>query len=150
MEKSVNDVWNEALQFIQDNVDDQCYSTWFEPIKPVKLQTNIITVQVPSKFFYEYLEEHYIQLLKAAITKSLSQDAKLVYSIVLENAYGNAQAPTMKLPSSGRKKHPRQSVNMPMKIGNDKEIKNPFVIPGLQKLNIDSQLNPNYSFENFI
>ena len=83
MEKSVNDVWNEALQFIQDNVDDQCYSTWFEPIKPVKLQTNIITVQVPSKFFYEYLDEHYIQLLKAAITKSLSQDAKLVYSIVL-------------------------------------------------------------------
>ena len=150
MEKSVNDVWKEALQFIQDNVDDQCFNTWFEPIKPVKLQVNIITVQVPSKFFYEYLEEHYIQLLKAAITKSIGQDAKLVYSIVLENAYGNAKAPTMNVPSSGRKKHPRQSVNMPMKIGNDKEIKNPFVIPGLQKLNIDSQLNPNYSFDNFI
>ena len=150
MEKSVNDVWKEALQFIQDNVDDQCFNTWFEPIKPVKLQVNIITVQVPSKFFYEYLEEHYIQLLKAAITKSIGQDAKLVYSIVLENAYGNAKAPTMNVPSSGRKKHPRQGVNMPMKIGNDKEIKNPFVIPGLQKLNIDSQLNPNYSFDNFI
>ena len=37
-----------------------------------------------------------------------------------------------------------------MKIGNDKGIKNPFVIPGLQKLNINSQLNPNYTFENFI
>ena len=57
MEKSVNDVWKEALQFIQDNVDDQCFNTWFEPIKPVKLQVNIITVQVPSKFFYEYLDD---------------------------------------------------------------------------------------------
>lgn len=150
MEKSVGDVWSSALQFIKDNVDEQSFQTWFEPIKAVKIQANILTVQVPSKFFYEYLEENYIQLLKVAITKALGQDAKLVYSIVLENRYDNAQPPTMNLPSAGRKKPAKQSVNMPVKIAGDKGIKNPFIIPGLQKLNIDSQLNPNYSFDNFI
>ena len=150
MDKSVNALWNNTLQFINDNVDEQCFSTWFEPIKPLKIQGNVLTVQVPSKFFYEYLEENYIQLLKSAITKCIGENAKLVYSIVLENAYDNATPPTMKLPSAGRKKISPQSINMPMKIGNEKGIKNPFVIPGLQKLNIDSQLNPSYNFDNFI
>ncbi|MGB1185182.1 MAG: DnaA ATPase domain-containing protein, partial [Schleiferiaceae bacterium] len=150
MDVSVSSVWNQSLEFIKDNVDEQIYTTWFEPIKAIKLQASVLTVQVPSKFFYEYLEENYISLLKAAITKPLGKEAKLVYSIVLENTYDNITPPTMKLPSSGRKKHPAQSVNMPMKIGSEKGIKNPFVIPGLQKLNIDSQLNPNYTFENFI
>ena len=150
MEKSVTEVWQNTLDFIKDNVDEQNFGTWFEPIKAVKLQGSILTIQVPSKFFYEYLEENYIKLLKVAIKKIIGENAKLVYSIVLENSYGNAQPPTMKLPSSGRKKPGQQSVNMPVKLGSEKGIKNPFVIPGLQKLNIDSQLNPNYSFENFV
>ena len=150
MNKTVGTIWNEALEFIKDNVDEQCYDTWFNPIKPIKTQGSVLTVQVPSKFFYEYLEENYIQLLKAAISKTLGEGAKLVYSIVLESSYDNSTPPTMKLPSSGRRKHKPQSVNMPVALANEKSIKNPFVIPGLQKLNIDSQLNPNYTFENFI
>jgi len=53
MDKSVNAVWKDTLQFIKDNVDEQCFATWFEPIKPLKIQGNVLTVQVPSKFFYE-------------------------------------------------------------------------------------------------
>jgi chromosomal replication initiator protein len=38
---------------------------------------------------------------------------------------------------------------MPMKL-NKRELKNPFVIPGIQKVKIESQLNPSYTFDNFI
>lgn len=150
MKDTAMEVWNQALKFIKDNVDEQHFSTWFEPIVPKKLQGSVLTIQVPSKFFYEYLEENYIQLLKSSITKLLGKDAKLVYSIVMENTYGNSSAPSIKLPSANRKKHAKQNVNMPMNIGNEKGIRNPFIIPGLQKLNIDSQLNPSYTFENFV
>src|SRR3546814_3979803 len=37
---------------------------------------------------------------------------------------------------------------MPVNI--NASIQNPFVIPGLKKVNIDPQLNPKYSFDNFI
>lgn len=150
MEKSAFDVWNTALQFISDNVEETVYATWFSPIKAIKIQNNVLTVQVPSKFFYEYLEENYLQLLKSAITKSLGSNAKLVYSIVMENTYGNTEPPTVKIPSTGRKKPLSQSVNMPLKLTEEKGIKNPFVIPGLQKLQIDSRLNPNYTFDSFV
>ena len=150
MERSASDVWNTALQFISDNVEETVFSTWFGPIKAIKIQNNVLTVQVPSKFFYEYLEENYLQLLKSAITKSLGSNAKLVYSIVMENTYGNTEPPTVKIPSTGRKKPLSQSVHMPLKLTEEKGIKNPFVIPGLQKLQIDSRLNPNYTFDNFV
>lgn len=63
-EKNCEKVWNNCLSIIKDNVNLQSYKTWFEPIKPVKLVSKVLTIQVPSQFFYEWLEEHYITLLK--------------------------------------------------------------------------------------
>ena len=85
---SAESVWNNCLNFIKDNIQLQAYKTWFEPIKPVKLDNNVLSVQVPSKFFYEWLEEHYINLLKLSLNKELGDDAKLVYIIKMENSFG--------------------------------------------------------------
>ena len=70
---SIESVWKNCLEFIKDNIQDQAYKTWFEPIQPVKLEDNVLSVQVPSKFFYEWLEEHYVKLLKIALTKELKR-----------------------------------------------------------------------------
>lgn len=140
-------VWEKCLQFIRDNISEQAYSTWFLPIKPTKLKDQILTIEVPSKFFFEWLEEHYIKLLKVALHKSLGSEAKLVYSIVMEQ---NSSSPhTVRIPSSSKTKIKPQEINQNIRsesIG----VKNPFVIPGLQKLKIDSQLNTSYGFQNFI
>ena len=149
MEVDAKSVWANCLAFIQDNVPPQNYKTWFAPIKPLKLKDNVLSLQVPSKFFYEWLEENYIRLLKIAITRELGEDAKLVYSIVMENTYGNSRPVTVKIPSSNRSNLKNPKVSMPVDIGED-GVKNPFVIPGLQKVNVESQLNPNYTFENFV
>ena len=85
-------VWNNCLNFIKDNIQLQAYKTWFEPIKPVKLDNNVLSVQVPSKFFYEWLEEHYINLLKLSLNKELGDDAKLVYIIKMENSFGSSNS----------------------------------------------------------
>ena len=81
MNQSPSSVWNNCLLFIEDNIQPQAYSTWFKPIIPVKITDNVLSIQVPSKFFYEWLEEHYIKILKLALTKELGKDARLVYVI---------------------------------------------------------------------
>jgi chromosomal replication initiator protein len=149
MSTDANAVWNECLSFIKDNIQPQAFKTWFEPIKPVKLAENSLSVQVPSKFFYEWLEEHYVKLLKVALTKSLGEGAKLVYIIRMENTYGNREPFTEKIPSSNRSYHAPQEIDVPIKSKNP-ELKNPFVIPGIRNIKIESQLNPNYSFDNFL
>ncbi len=149
MTKDHNQVWKNCIDIIKDNVSMQAFKTWFEPIKPVKLEKNVLTIQVPSQFFYEWLEEHYVPLLKKIIRKELGADGRLEYSIIMENNFDNANPYTVKVPTTNKKAIKNPSVAMPLDMS-DSPIKNPFIIPGLRKLNIDSNLNPNYSFENFI
>ena len=148
MDKTFNKVWQSCLEVIKDNVNQQSFKTWFEPIKPVKLNDSILTIQVPSQFFYEWLEEHYIDLLKKTINKELGPEGRLEYSIIMENNYRNSNPYTINIPAVNTKtKNP--AVSMPIDL-NSNSIKNPFILPGLKKLNVESQLNPNYSFDNLI
>lgn len=141
-------VWISCLKVIKDNIPLQAYKTWFEPIVPVRIENDVLTIQVPSHFFYEWLEEHYITLLKKVVKKELGTEGHLEYSIVMENSANNSNPYTVKLPASN-KALKNAPVNMPMNIS-DNPIKNPFIIPGLKKVNVDSNLNPAYSFENFV
>ena len=149
MNQSPSSVWNNCLSFIEDNIQPQAYSTWFKPIVPVKITDNVLSIQVPSKFFYEWLEEHYIKILKLALTKELGKDARLVYVIKMENTFGNKEPYTEKIPSSNNSSLKSQNVEAPF-ISFTSELKNPFIIPGIRNLQIESQLNPNYTFENFL
>ena len=149
METNVNQVWENCLAFIKDNIQSQAYKTWFEPIIPKKLSDNSLSIQVPSKFFYEWLEEHYVKILKTALVKELGKDARLIYIIKMENSFGNKIPFTEKIPSANRSSLKTQNVDAPLE-SNDGQLKNPFIIPGIRNLHIESQLNPNYSFDNFL
>ena len=149
MSNTAQTVWGNCLSFIKDNIQPQAYKTWFEPIAAVKLENNSLSIQVPSKFFYEWLEEHYVKILKVALTKELGHDAKLVYIIKMENTYGNKQPFTEKIPSTNRSAIKSQQADIPLKNKNP-ELRNPFIIPGIRNVKIESQLNPIYTFENFL
>ncbi len=149
MSQSPSSVWNNCLSFIEDNIQPQAYNTWFKPIIPIKLSNKVLSIQVPSKFFYEWLEEHYIKILKLALTKELGKDARLVYVIKMENTFGNKAPFTEKIPSSNNSIVKSQNIETPF-TSFTSELKNPFVIPGIRNLQIESQLNPNYTFENFL
>ncbi len=149
MEQTAQSIWNSCLTFVQDNIQNQAFRTWFEPIKPLKLNGEALSVEVPSKFFYEWLEEHYIQILKVALTKELGPNARLVYVIRMENTFGNRKPFTEQIPSQNKGLIKVQDVEAPMRAQTP-ELKNPFVIPGIRNLKVESQLNPSYNFENFL
>jgi chromosomal replication initiator protein len=152
MEKKVVEVWEDCLKIIKDNINYQSFKTWFLPIKPVRLKDNILTIQVPSQFFFEWLEEHYIGLLKKTIRKELGPDGRLEYSIIMDNSEGDNEPYTIKVPTTEKKATVNNAVAMPIDLnrGTSKEIPNPFIIPGLRKIKVNSQLIENYSFANFV
>jgi chromosomal replication initiator protein len=147
-EKSYQEVWNNCLSIIRDNVTAQNFKTWFKPIKAVKLDDKILTVQVPSQFFYEWIENNYITLIKKTLKRELGKDAKLEYNILLETSSGKKPYVT-KLPSSNQPTLKNDPISMPINMG-DSTIRNPFIIPGLQKININPQLNESYTFDTYI
>ena len=150
MSTNHHEVWNSCLKVIKDNVPSISFRTWFEPIVPLKLEKNILTIQVPSPFFYEYLEEQYINILRKTLRKELGDEAKLEYSVVMENnGFVQTKPYTVKFPAKSKAEVKNNPVNIPLKDTHN-EIKNPFIIPGIKKLEIDPQLNISNSFANFV
>ena len=149
MIKSNEGVWESCLKLIKDNISLQAFKTWFEPIVPIKLENNILTIQVPSHFFYEWLEEHYIQLLRKVVKKEIGNDGSLEYSIVMENNSNSSSPYTVKIPTNNTSSLKNAPVNMPINT-NEKQIRNPFIIPGLKKVNIESNLIASHTFDNFV
>lgn len=150
MEKDHALIWDSCLRIIKDNVPNISYRTWFEPIVPLKLENNILTIQVPSPFFYEYLEEQYIDILRKTLRKELGTGAKLEYNVVVDNNNSvNSKPYTIKLPTNQNNNLKNKPVSA-MLPSDESGIRNPFVIPGIQKIQIDSQLKSDNTFDNFI
>ena len=140
------EIWNNCLSVIKDNVTEEAYKTWFEPIVPVSLDNNLFILQVPSPFFAEFLDEHHLNLLKPVIKRFAGEKVKLAYKLPVDSSASNG---TMTVPSSNRSV-PKNPIGQPPPQRLSDGPINPFVIPGLKKLQIDSQLNENYTFDNFI
>lgn len=148
MDKGYDKVWANCLAIIKDIVEWQHFKTWFEPIKPVAINDKVLTIQVPSQFFFEYLEEHYISLLAKTLKRELGKEARLEYRIMVDSGNSKNKPLTMDVPGQGFKSYSNNEMDFPLIINNP--VKNPFVIPGLKKMQIDPQLNISYTFENFI
>jgi chromosomal replication initiator protein len=140
-------VWSDCIEIIKQEVDEQSFHTWFKPIVPLGTENDVLTIQVPSQFFYEWLEENYVPVLKKAIHKVLGPAGRLEYSVVVDS--GNKQSPpvTVQYPNgAGPKKPMAQLVN-----GNGhSEDYSPFSFKVLNPQTVNSRLNANYRFENFV
>lgn len=84
MPRTPLEVWELVSARIAEQIKPDSYTTWFKPITPIKWDENILTVQVPSQFFYEWLEQHYSQTIHQAMTAALGPGAKLLYSILMD------------------------------------------------------------------
>ncbi|WP_338764719.1 chromosomal replication initiator protein DnaA [Bernardetia sp. ABR2-2B] len=82
--KDCQTVWQKCLEVIKFEIPEQSFNTWFLPIRPLRLRQNILTIQVPSRYFYEFLEEHYVLVLRKAIIEQLGTHGKLEYSLLPE------------------------------------------------------------------
>lgn len=84
---SLKNIWTKCLEIIRDNVNnDIAFQTWFTPIVPLKFAENGFTIQVPSHFFYEYLEEHYSSLIYATLKRITGRDVVLYYRVIVNKS----------------------------------------------------------------
>lgn len=119
-------VWKDCLRSIKENVTLMTYNTWFLPIKPVELKDNTLKIQIPSQFFWEWIDEHYNTLINKTIVETLGHGARLSYLIAEEMERPDAPI----------------SVNKPViQLVQDTSSHVP---------KHETYLNPRYSFNNFI
>lgn len=140
-------VWNNCLQFIKEHVGDQSFKTWFSPIIPVKLDNGVLTIQVPSQFFYEWLEEHYVHLLRRAIDNELGVEGRLEYSVIVDTGTEVNKPLTINLPTN------KPFVKNGLSNSNGKPVedfRSPFSVKSIEEHYLQSNLNKEYTFDTYI
>ena len=135
-------VWNNCLSIIQGITEPQQFETWFKPIRPVSFVESTLTIEVPSEFFREYLEEYFLDVLTKVIRRTIGKDATLVYEVRPVRVQ-----PPMQYPAA----HGTAPVNRTISVntavaGNP----GPFVYPGISRVQVNPQLNPVYCFKNLV
>lgn len=135
-------LWNRCLDIIKDNVPDSTYKTWFVPIVPLKYEDKTLIVQVPSQFFYEFLEDQFVDLLRKTLYKVIGEGTKLMYNVMVDRTSVPNQ--TVNLEASNR------SVAVPQSVIRNGGNKAPNLLHAPAPQDLDPHLNPNYNFENFI
>ena len=139
MEMSVN-VWNQCLGIIKDIVSENAYNTWFDPIVPLKYENEDFIIQVPSQFFYEYLEEKYADLIYQALLRVTGKAVVLNYRIIVDSNRNNGHTT---IPSEQP-----LSDNKPQRTAKDLNQAPDNLYPP-SELDWNSNLNNRLTFNNF-
>lgn len=147
MNKDCKSVWENCLKTIRSSLPEHTFNTWFVPIVPLSLHNNTLTIQVPSPFYYEYIEENYLEILRKAIDKELGPEGKLEYSVVVDK--GNAQSlpKTMTVPNTKIELDIKPLEN---KTNPDLQKRKMQILKEYESFFRDIQFNENYTFDNFV
>ena len=136
-------VWNNCLKVFGQILEPQQFNTWFKPVRPVSMQDATLTVEVPSEFFREYLEEYFLDVIQKVLKREIGAAARLNYMVRPVSVQ-----PPMTYPAS----HGQVPVNRSISVSTYSPASNPgpFVYPGTRRVQVNSQLNPVYCFANLI
>ncbi len=135
MELTHSKMWENCLKIFQDNLPAEQFDAWFKPVTSFSYENNNLTVSVPSPFFVEQWEERYIKIIGFTLHKVYGENVKLFYHF---NQVSDAPDSGVTMGSSN------QSTAV---APNPNSSANPFQQPAYEE--IDSQLNPKYTFENY-
>ncbi|MFY0652546.1 MAG: chromosomal replication initiator protein DnaA [Cyclobacteriaceae bacterium] len=140
-----NKIWDTCLSFIEGKVPEQSFKTWFKPIIPIKFENNVLTIQVPTQFFYEWLEDNYVNQLKESIKLTIGPQGKLEYSVIVDNGNRANQPYTVNLAQKSSHSKVGQNYGKPFE-----GYRSPFSLPQVENRHQSSNLNVDYTFDTYI
>ena len=141
MQKSHKALWDNCLHLIRQNVTEQTFKTWFEPIvfESFDEAEKSVLVQVPSPYIYEYLEQYYVRLMAWALQNSFKANVRLKYRLVTDKENKKNQEWESDAPSDIEAPRPTTRGN-----------KSPTVLDAAVPQNLNPQLDPKKTFDNYI
>ncbi|MCQ2203262.1 MAG: chromosomal replication initiator protein DnaA [Bacteroidales bacterium] len=131
-------IWQKCLDIIRENVSESNFNTWFAPIEVLDLDDNVLKLSVPTWTFVEKLENQFYDVLESAMHTVIGPNAGLEYKYGLSDAVitETSKKPAVQLGGGWEQM--------------DAKVMNPFAVVGKRQLNIDPELNSDFTFDNYI
>ncbi len=132
-------MWKKCLEILQDNLDTEQFNAWFAPIVAVSYDDDKLTLKLPSQYFVQQIEQNFFQLFSAVLRRVYGQSVKLFYTYnIIEDTPS----------SSVTIEHENTSTKLTSPLfKQQQQVANPFA--PVEMDDIDPQLNPRYTFENY-
>ena len=134
------DAWQNCLSVLKEKTSAEEFAQWFLPIEPLKFDGEQLQIKVPNQEFVTAIENQYSQVLKPIIAQLFGNNIRLLYAIPRNNHHVAISAPGSDVTAEPKFSPQTDTSN----------IRNPFVIPGINRIRIEPQLNKEYTFDNFI
>ncbi len=118
--------WNKAVKIIKEKITKQNFDTWINPVQLQSVEEGRIVLNVPNRFFRDWLQEHYLSLIR----ESLLSETGIIYNIdfIIKNESAKNSSPFVKtdelILDNGKTKTSREKLH--------------------------KTLNSNYSFDRFV
>lgn len=125
-----NELWEECMNKLREKLSDEEFNTWLVPIIPIDFENNVLFLEVPTTFFYEWVSVHYSNCIIRAVNEIFGIDIVIKYTVKKENNVFN-------LLNTRRSKKSDDSF-----AG--------FINSNFADVSNITGLNDNYTFENFV
>jgi chromosomal replication initiator protein len=83
----MNEIWQKVLESLKAKVNSQSFETWIKPIKPLSLQDNQLEIQVPNRFFQDWIQDNYLSLIKNALSEETERHFSVTFVIAAQKDY---------------------------------------------------------------
>jgi chromosomal replication initiator protein len=117
-------VWDECLSLLRKRIRQQSFCTWLKATRGLPSPEGSIRVAVPNKFVADWLEEHYLSLIRESIKEAAGRELTLAFHVSRDS----------------RNYHPQMSMNFEQP---------PPRKPSAQTAS-ERGLNPKYTFDAFV
>ncbi len=125
MEVDYGKLWGECLAHLSRKIRKQSYCTWLKTTKGLPSPDGTLRIAVPNRFVADWLQEHYLDLIKATIRELTQRDFTLAFHVSKDS----------------RDYHPQMSMDFERPTGKERSSENVLGEMGL---------NPKYVFEAFV
>ena len=141
MEKNPKALWDNCLVLIRENVTEQQFNTWFAPIVFEKYyeDSRTLLLQLPSRYVFEYLEQHYVGLLSMVLNRCFGGKVQLNYRITVDQKHKLTNVEEGSEPVRIEEPQPRRQVN-----------KSPTTLDSATPQPLDPMLDRHKTFQSFI
>ncbi len=137
-------VWQDCLSRVREHTSEDEFSRWFAPIVLLDFDGTTLKLRVPNESYVSHIEKNYIPMLRPLIQNLFGAQTRLRYAVPKAEATGESASVPLSAAAD------ITQITSFKEQTNTANIKNPFVIPGIRRIVIDSQLNPAYTMESFI
>jgi chromosomal replication initiator protein len=78
---TLEEIWNNSLSKIEEKIGSSIVDLWFRPIKLSQMKEQLVTIEIPNRFFKDWIEDNYPDLIAESIGSLLGSPVTVRFRI---------------------------------------------------------------------